>query len=49
MKAHIKQSVKNECKSSGEKISIIPGGLTKILQLLDVGVNRLFKSNGENG
>lgn len=45
--------MKNECKSLEAKISIIPGGLTKILQQLDVGVNRSLKVNsivnGKNG
>ena len=44
MRANIKDSIKDICKSVGAKISIIPGGLTKILQPLDVGINRSFKS-----
>ncbi|GFV37974.1 pogo transposable element with KRAB domain [Trichonephila clavipes] len=44
MKSHVSENVKNALKSASAKIAIIPGGLTKKLQPLDVGINRLFKS-----
>lgn len=44
MRAHINDNVKRVCKSAKAQLSIIPGGLTKILQPLDVGVNKSFKS-----
>ncbi|GFV31451.1 pogo transposable element with KRAB domain [Trichonephila clavipes] len=44
MKAHVSENVKNALKSASSKIAIIPGGLTKKLQPLDVGINRSFKS-----
>lgn len=48
MKAHLKENVKNACKTSGAKLSIIPGGLTKKLQPLDLGINRSFKCRIRN-
>ncbi|GFV51535.1 pogo transposable element with KRAB domain [Trichonephila clavipes] len=46
MRAHIKGSVKAEAKKNiGAELSVIPGGLTKILQPLDISVNRSFKSH----
>ncbi|GFV83257.1 pogo transposable element with KRAB domain [Trichonephila clavipes] len=44
MKSHVSENVKNTLKSVSAKIAIIPGGLTKKLQPLDVGINRSFKS-----
>ncbi|GFV35830.1 pogo transposable element with KRAB domain [Trichonephila clavipes] len=44
MKSHASENVKNALKSASAKIAIIPGGLTKKLQPLDVGINRSFKS-----
>ncbi|GFU93982.1 uncharacterized protein TNCV_4503851 [Trichonephila clavipes] len=44
MKSHVSENVKNALKSASAKIAIIPGGLTKKLQPLDVGINRSFKS-----
>ena len=44
IRAYIQESIKNICKSIGAKISIIHEGFTKILQLLDKGVNGSFKS-----
>ncbi|GFU89545.1 HTH CENPB-type domain-containing protein [Trichonephila clavipes] len=44
MKAHASENVKNALKSTPAKIAIIPGGLTKKLQPLDVSINRPFKS-----
>ena len=39
MKAHVKDSVLNAFKAASAKIAIIPGGLTKKLQTLDIGIN----------
>ncbi|GFX40319.1 pogo transposable element with KRAB domain [Trichonephila clavipes] len=44
MKSHVSENVRNALKSASAKIAIIPGGLTKKLQPLDVGINRTFKS-----
>ncbi|GFT01502.1 pogo transposable element with KRAB domain [Trichonephila clavipes] len=44
MKSHVSENVKNALKSASSKIAIIPGGLTKKLQPLDVSINRSFKS-----
>ncbi|GFW45265.1 pogo transposable element with KRAB domain [Trichonephila clavipes] len=43
MKSHVSENVRNALKSASAKIAIIPGGLTKKLQPLDVGINRSFK------
>lgn len=48
MRAHINDKVKSVCKSAKAELAIIPGGLTKILQPLDVGVNKSFKSKVRN-
>ncbi|GFU90456.1 pogo transposable element with KRAB [Trichonephila clavipes] len=46
MRAHIKDSVKTEAKKNIVlELCVIPGGLTKILQPLDISVNRSFKSH----
>lgn len=42
MKARLSENVKNAQKSTSAKIAIIPGGLTKKLQPLDVRINRSF-------
>ncbi|GFV45785.1 DNA polymerase theta [Trichonephila clavipes] len=44
MKSHVSENVKNALKSASAKIAVIPGGLTKKLQPLDIGINRSFKS-----
>ncbi|GFV28656.1 pogo transposable element with KRAB domain [Trichonephila clavipes] len=44
MKAHVSENVKNALKSTSAKIVIIPGGLTKKLHPIDVGINKSFKS-----
>lgn len=41
--SHLLDCVKAECKMS-TRLAVISGGLTKVLQLLDVTVNRCFKS-----
>ncbi|KAK7934312.1 hypothetical protein WMY93_005208 [Mugilogobius chulae] len=43
MRAHLTDAVKKEVKQTNSSLSIIPGGLTKELQPLDVCVNRAFK------
>lgn len=48
MRAHRVEKVKSACKSSKAELAIIPGGLTKVLQPLDVGVNKSFKSKVRN-
>lgn len=47
MKAHTKESVMTAAKkkSIGAEVCVIPGGLTKILQPLDISVNKSFKSH----
>jgi hypothetical protein len=42
-KAHLTEEVKTKFRSSS-RLAVIPGGLTKILQPLDLTVNRSFKS-----
>lgn len=44
MKAHLMDSVKIEAKKVFASLAIIPGGLTKILQPLDLTINKSFKS-----
>jgi hypothetical protein len=43
-RAHITDKVKMLCKQNKLALAIIPGGYTPVLQPLDVGVNRSFKS-----
>ncbi|KAF4083566.1 hypothetical protein AMELA_G00143600 [Ameiurus melas] len=43
MRAHLTATVKNEVKQMNSELAIIPGGLTKELQPLGIGVNRAFK------
>lgn len=43
MRAHLTDAVKNKVKQTNSELAIIPGGLTKELQPLDIGVNRAFK------
>ncbi|KAJ1198869.1 hypothetical protein NDU88_002708 [Pleurodeles waltl] len=43
MRSHLTATVKNQVKQMNSELAIIPGGLTKELQPLDVGVNRAFK------
>lgn len=43
MRAHLTDSVKQRIKQVNSELAVIPGGLTKELQPLDIGVNRAFK------
>lgn len=45
MRAHLMESVKERLKKLAISLAIIPGGMTKHLQPLDISVNRAFKSN----
>ena len=47
-RCHITDEVKQFCRQH-TKIAVIPGGLTKILQPLDVGINKPFKDNLKDG
>ncbi|KAK6317614.1 hypothetical protein J4Q44_G00130140 [Coregonus suidteri] len=44
MRAHITDAVKKKVKQTNSELAVIPGGLTKELQPLDIGVNRAFKA-----
>lgn len=43
MRAHITADVKKQVKQMKSELAVIPGGLTKELKPLDIGVNRPFK------
>lgn len=43
MRAHIVESVKQKCQKISTTMAVIPGGMTKILQPLDISINRSFK------
>ena len=43
MRAHLTDAVKAKVKTNSE-LAVIPGGLTKELQPLDIGINRPFKT-----
>uniref|UniRef100_A0A8C7WSV8 DDE-1 domain-containing protein n=1 Tax=Oryzias sinensis TaxID=183150 RepID=A0A8C7WSV8_9TELE len=43
MRAHLTDAVKKQVKQVNSELAVIPGGLTKELQPLDIGVNRAFK------
>lgn len=43
MRAHLTDDVKQKVKQMNATLAVIPGGLTKELQPLDIGVNRPFK------
>lgn len=42
MRAHITDGVKKQVRHTNSVLAVIPGGMTKELQPLDVGVNRAF-------
>jgi len=44
MRAHLTDAVKAKVKKTNSELAIIPGGLTKELQPLDIGINRPFKA-----
>lgn len=44
MWAHITESVTTQVKRTNSVLAVIPGGLTKELQPLDIGVDRAFKA-----
>ena len=44
MRAHIIPEVKDSIRSTNTIVGIIPGGLTKLLQPLDIAVNKTFKA-----
>lgn len=44
MRAHIAPDVKDAIKNQNTIPAVIPGGLTKVLQPLDIAVNRSFKA-----
>ena len=44
MRAHFTDVVKKQVKQTNLVLAVIPGGLTKELQSLDIGVNRAFKA-----
>ena len=44
MRAHFTDVVKKQVKKTNSVLAVIPGGLTKELQPLDIGVNRAFKA-----
>lgn len=45
MRAHITERIKNKLKFINTVPIVIPGGLTKMLQPLDISVNKSFKDN----
>ncbi|CAG8659205.1 5579_t:CDS:2 [Paraglomus occultum] len=40
---HLTPSVKDKCQEMNTVLSVIPGGLTSVLQPLDVNINKPFK------
>lgn len=43
MRANLTEAVQTQVKQTNSELAVIPGGLTKELQPLDIGVNRSFK------
>ena len=44
MRAHISDISKERIQATDSILAAIPGGLTKLLQLLDISVNKFFKA-----
>lgn len=44
MRAHISDVAKQRIRATGSVPAVIPGGLTKLLQPLDISINRCFKA-----
>lgn len=44
MRSHLLDSVKSRLKKASTDLAVIPGGLTKLLQPLDLTVNKCFKA-----
>ena len=44
MRAHLTDTVKAKVKKTNSELAVIPGGLTKELQPLNIGIYRLFKA-----
>ena len=44
MRAHLTDAVKAKVKKTNSDLAVIPGGLIKELQSLDIGINRPFKA-----
>ena len=44
-RAHVSDNVKRVLKNSRTDVAVIPGGMTSLLQPLDVSVNKPFKDN----
>jgi hypothetical protein len=46
MRAHISDISKERIQATDSILAVIPGGLTKLLQPLDISVNKTFKAMG---
>lgn len=44
-RGHITEEVKDQCRKHDSDLVVIPGGLTSLLQPLDVSINKPFKAN----
>ena len=48
-RAYLTENVKNEASALKTDLAVIPGGLTSVLQPLDVGLNKPFKDRLKQG